>query len=72
MIDLRQEPEVFECDKGKPQILDGADYVQNAHLAVGFASRCWYTDGSFNTSEALRVVNEMCAYMRLLKDGKVT
>lgn len=70
MINLMQEPEIFECDKVKGQILDGSDYVQNAHLAIGFASNCWDENHVFRTEEALRIANELCTYMRLLKEGK--
>ena len=68
MTNLMNEPEILEKDK--PQILDADNYVENAHLAVGFASRCWTKDEVFDTHEALRLANELCAYMRLLKEGK--
>lgn len=73
MIDLRQEPEIFAHDRDKPQILDGGNYVENIHIAVGYASRCWTEDagvGVFNTDMALRISNELCAYVRLIKEGK--
>jgi hypothetical protein len=68
MFDLRKEREVFDHDKNKPQILNAENYVENMHLAVGFASRCWERNGkgTFNTDQALRIVNELCAYVRLL------
>jgi hypothetical protein len=71
MINLMNEPEILE--KNNSQILDADNYVENAHLAVGFASRCWTEEngkGVFDTHEALRIANELCAYMRLLKEGK--
>ncbi len=70
MVNLMNEPEIFDFDKKKGQILDGNDYVQNAHLAIGFASNCWDENRVFKTEEAIRIVNELCAYMRLLKEGK--
>lgn len=69
IFDLRTQPEIFEHDRNKPQILDAPDYVTNVHIAVGYASRCWHEDGSFDTEQALRLANELCAYIRLLKDG---
>ena len=74
-MNLLNEPEIFDYDKKKGQVLDADDYVQNAHLAIGFASRCWkkkhwWSKEVFDTEEALRLVNELCAYMRLLKEGK--
>jgi hypothetical protein len=70
MFDLRNEPEIFLSDKGKPQILNGHSYVENVFLAIGFASRCWTKKGSkevFDTDQAIRIANELCAYIRLLK-----
>ncbi len=75
MISLLNEPEINDDVKDKPQILDADNYVENAHLAIGFASRCWTEEGGkgvFNTHEALRIANELCAYMRLLKEGMAT
>lgn len=71
MFDLRNEPEIFPHDGGKPQILDGGSYVENVHIAVGFASRCWTDKGIFETELAMRISNELCAYMRLLKESSV-
>lgn len=71
MINLMNEPEIFPQDREKGQILTGNSYVENAHVAVGFASRCWTEDKVFDTEEAIRIANELCAYMRLLKEGKV-
>lgn len=71
MTYLMNEPEIL--DKNQSQILDADNYVENAHLAVGFSSRCWTEEngkGVFDTREALRIANELCAYMRLLKEGK--
>lgn len=70
MISLLNEPEIFESDREKPQILDGNNYVENAQIAVGFASKCWDEKGVFNERKAMRISNELCAYMRLLKEGK--
>jgi len=69
MIDLLNEPEIFPYDKVKGQILTEDSYVENAHVAIGFASRCW-KDSVFDTEEALRIANELCAYIRLLKEGR--
>lgn len=70
MINLMNEPEIFDYDKKKGQILTEGNYVPNLHQAVGFASRCWTKDNVFNTEEALRLCNELCAYVRLIKEGK--
>lgn len=70
MVDLMKEPEIFAYDRDKPQILDADNYVENAHLAVGFSSGLMAGDKVFDTPEALRLANELCAYMRLLKEGK--
>lgn len=71
MLDLRKEPEILDYDRDKEQILDANNYVENAHRAVGFASGLFSgSNGVFNTSEGLRIANELCAYMRLLKEGK--
>lgn len=69
MLDLRQEREIFSHDRDKEPILTADNYVENAHLAVGFGSRCWDEDGVFDTGKALRLGNELCAYMRLLSEG---
>ena len=71
---LKNEPEIFPYDKKKKQILDGTNYVENAFLAIGYASRCWTEKkgkGVFDTSSAQRVANELCAYMRLMSEGKI-
>ena len=68
-VELRNEFEIHAHNRDKPQILDATNYVENAHLAVGFASRCWTEEngkGVFDTQAAMRVANELCAYMRLL------
>ena len=41
VVDLRNEPEIFPCDRELPQIMDRGNYVENIHIAVGFAARCW-------------------------------
>jgi len=66
MIDLRYEPEIFPCDRELPQIMDRDNYVENIHIAVGYATRCWKEDGEFDTHAALRIANELCAYIRYL------
>ena len=70
VVDLRNEPEIMPCHRELPQILSEGDYVPNMHVAVGFASRCWNEDGTFDVASALRIANELCAYARLLKEGK--
>jgi hypothetical protein len=70
-FDLRTQPEIFAHDRNKPQILDAPTYVENVYIAVGFASACWREDGVFDTEQALRLANELCAYLRLLKAGQV-
>ena len=70
MIDIRNEPEILSHDREKPQILDANSYVDNIHIAVGFASGCW-RNGVFDTEAAMRISNELCAYMRLFKEGRV-
>lgn len=70
MVDLKNSPEIMKYDKEKPQILTESNYVENVHFAVGFASRCWDKKQVFDTSEALRLTNELCAYIRLIKEGK--
>jgi len=72
MYDLRNEPEIFDCDKKKPQIMDSDNYVQNLHTAVGYASRCWDKNGTFDTHSALRIVNELCAYVRLISERRLS
>lgn len=70
MIDLHNEREIFPYDRNKPQILNSDNYVENMFLAVGFASRCWTEKegkGVFDTDQALRLANELCAYVRLIK-----
>lgn len=71
MIDIRNEPEILARDREKPQILDAKSYVENVRIAVGFASRCWTDDMVFDTDAAMRIANELCAYMRLFKEGRV-
>jgi hypothetical protein len=69
MIDLRNEPEILESDRHVKQILEGQNHVENAFLAVGYASRCWTEEkgqGVFDTQKAMRIANELCAYMRLI------
>lgn len=69
MINLMNEPEIFDYDKKKGQILDGGSHVENVFLAIGFASRCWTEkngEGVFDTESAIRIANELCAYMRLI------
>lgn len=69
MINLRNEPEIFDFDRNKPQILDANSHVENAFLVIGFASRCWKEKegkGTFDTDAALRIANELCAYMRII------
>jgi hypothetical protein len=71
MIPLMNEREIFPYDAKKGQILDGDSHVENAFLAIGFASRCWKEEkgnGTFNTEEAIRLANELCAYMRLISE----
>jgi len=70
MVNLKNEPEILEQDREKPQILDADNYVENAHRAVGFASGLMVGDKVFDTQSAIRLANELCAYMRLLKEGK--
>lgn len=61
------EREILDYDKKKGQILTGYSHVENAFLAVGFASRCWKAETSvFDTENAIRLANELCAYMRLI------
>jgi len=69
MINLKNEREILPYDKDKKQILDSDNHVENAFLAVGFASRCWTEKdgkGTFDTQNAVRIANELCAYMRLI------
>jgi len=69
MIDLRNEPEILDYDRNKPQILTANNHVENMFLAVGFASRCWKEkngEGTFDVEQALRISNELCAYVRLI------
>lgn len=72
---LMDEPEIRPENRGKPQILTGSCYSENVHIAIGFASRCWTGEkgeGTFDTAEAIRLADEMCAYTRLIKEGKAT
>lgn len=69
MINLRNEPEILPCDRDKPQILTSNNHVENMFLAVGYASRCWKEkngEGAFDEAQALRIANELCAYVRLI------
>lgn len=69
MINLMNEREILDYDKKKGQILTGYSHVENAFLAIGFASRCWTEkngEGIFDTESAIRIANELCAYMRLI------
>jgi hypothetical protein len=70
MNNLMNEPEIFPYHKEQGQILTEGHYVPNLFQAVGFASRCWKADGSFDTDQAIRLCNELCAYVRLIKEGK--
>jgi len=72
IVNLMNEPEILDYDKQKGQILDEGDYVPNVFKAVGFASRCWKPDGTFDTEEAIRISNELCAYIRLIKEGRAS
>lgn len=81
--ELRNEIEVFQQHRLLPQILREGHYVPNAHIAVGYASNCWvvrprfrwfpwlFLERVFDTENAQRLANELCAYMRLLKEGRV-
>jgi|SRR5665213_1809838 hypothetical protein len=69
MINLMNEREIFDYDKAKGQILNGGSHVENVFLAIGFASRCWKEEsgnGTFDSENAVRIANELCAYMRLI------
>lgn len=69
MIELRNQPEIHDYDRHKPQILDSDHIVENMFRAVGFASRCWKGEGgtgTFDTDSAIRLANELCAYFRLV------
>ena len=71
MINLMNEPEIFEYDREKGQILTADNYVENVSLAIGFASRCWSENdgkGVFDSEAAVRLANELCAYIRILKE----
>lgn len=73
MINLQNEPEIFDYDRNKKQILDSDNIVENMFLAVGAASRCWKEKngkGTFDEQEAIRIANELCAYVRILTDQK--
>ena len=63
------EKEIFEYDRKKGQIMNGSSHVENVFLAIGFASRCWKEEkgeGVFDTESAIRIANELCAYMRII------
>lgn len=68
---LMDEPEILTYDRTKGQILNEGDYVPNVFFAVGFASRCWQADGTFDSTAAIRLANELCAYIRLIGQGKI-
>lgn len=71
MIILKNEREILPYDKDKPQILDSNNIVENMFLAVGFASRCWKGKNGtdvFDTESAIRIANELCAYVRILTE----
>lgn len=70
IVDLRNEREIFDYDRNKEQILSEGHYVPNVHVAIGYASRCWNENGVFDEQSALRLANELCAYIRLIKEGK--
>lgn len=70
--DLRNEPEILAQHRKLPLILDRSNYVENVFIAVGFASGCWSNpEGVFDTDNAIRVANELCAMIRLHKEGKI-
>lgn len=69
-IDLRKEPEILEQHRSLPQILDAGNYVENVFLAVGYASRCWTEDNIFDSDKAIQVGNELCAIIRMHKEGR--
>ena len=74
MTNLMKEPEILKYDKKKGQILTESNYVQNVFMAIGFASRCWAEEngkGIFDTEESIRIANELCAYIRLIGEGKI-
>jgi len=63
------EPEIFEYDKSKGQLLTGSSNVENVFLAIGYASSCWKEEGGkgvFDKEQAVRLANELCAYIRLI------
>lgn len=73
--DLRHEPEIFPHHRELPQILSEGAIVPDIHVAVGFASRCWVDSDEgqvFDTDQAQRLANELCAYVRLVHEGKIT
>jgi hypothetical protein len=74
VYNLMKEREIFDYDRNKGQILTEGNYVQNIFQAVGFASRCWTKKngrGILDTEEAIRICNELCAYVRLIGEGKI-
>jgi hypothetical protein len=58
--------EIFERHRDA-QIMAGESDVENAHLLVGFASRCWTEAGIFDTEKAMRAANELCHYLRMAR-----
>lgn len=74
VYNLMKEREILDYDRKKGQILTEGSYVENIFQAVGFASRCWTKKkgkGIFDTEEAIRICNELCAYVRLIGEGKI-
>jgi hypothetical protein len=72
-INLLNEKEIFDYDRNKPQILDANSVPENVGIAVGFASRCWSEEngkGEFDVQSALRIMSELCAYIRVLLEKK--
>ena len=73
MINLMNEPEIKEENRDLPQILTEDTIAENVHIAVGFASRCWkdadpsilHGEQVFWTEQAIRVSDELCAYVRI-------
>jgi len=70
VVNLLNEPEILDYHKTE-QLLTEGNIVPNVFFAVGYASRCWKDDGTFDTQKALKVANELCAYIRLIKEGKI-
>lgn len=68
---LMQEPEILPYDRVKGQILDTGNYITDIFAAVGIASTVQHKDGTYNTELAIRIANELCAYVRLVGQGKI-